>query len=310
MWTSPGPCWSGSLWRQPSLPVGLPVSQASSQSRSASWARPSCSPMSNVSWTDPRYSWHEQRYQGATAAAATLALTLAMSESRRRSGVFAHPRGLGRDRYEFVPRADAPLSPMPRPHGSRSARLSRLRVGRGLSPTADAAAARCLSWRSNRQRPEASDAIALEELADASQVMRQLMDRRCRECDASAGAQRHSVLDNSATAPEHAWSRTRDRPISSRLVSSPIGNVSYTTDANAATIRCCLAPRHSTPHGRHPGHASANAWPMDSAAASAPIPPSRFSPHSQSIRAPLQSAGFRTSPELLHAGGRLELVPL
>jgi len=143
-----------------------------------------------------------------------------------------------------------------------------------------------------------------------------MRDRRCRECDASAGAQRHPVLDNSVTPPEYAWSRTRERPIPSRLVRNPVGNVSCVTDANVATIRCCLAPRHSTPHGRYRGHASADAWPMDSAAASAPIPPSRSSPHSQSIRAPLQSAGFRTSPELsmpvvalssfrceLHSGG-------
>ena len=36
----------------------------------------------------------------------------------------------------------------------------------------DAGAPRCLSCRLNRRRPEASDTIALEELADASQVMR------------------------------------------------------------------------------------------------------------------------------------------
>jgi len=35
----------------------------------------------------------------------------------------------------------------------------------------DAGAARCLSCRLNRRRPEASDTIALEKLADASQVM-------------------------------------------------------------------------------------------------------------------------------------------
>jgi len=231
-----------------------------------------------------------------------------MSESHR-SGVFAHRQGLGRDRYEFVRRADAPLSPILRPHGSRSARLSRLQVGRGLSPADDAAAARCLSWRSNRQRPEASDTIALAELADASQVMRQLLvqltepgspvdpfheregglafdllssrlpmdpgragrvangprnghtppgsrnrrrtkltirDRRCRECDASAGAQRHSVLDNSVMPPEYAWLGTRSRLVSSRLVRNPVGNVSYMADANVALLPCpwsCNAAR-------------------------------------------------------------------
>ena len=39
----------------------------------------------------------------------------------------------------------------------------------------DAGAGRCLSCRLNRQRPEASDTIALEKLADASQVMRRLL---------------------------------------------------------------------------------------------------------------------------------------
>ena len=36
----------------------------------------------------------------------------------------------------------------------------------------DAGAGRCMSCRLNRQRPGASDTIALEKLADASQVMR------------------------------------------------------------------------------------------------------------------------------------------
>ena len=39
----------------------------------------------------------------------------------------------------------------------------------------DAGAGRCLSCRLNRRRPEASDTIALEKLADASQVMRRLL---------------------------------------------------------------------------------------------------------------------------------------
>ncbi len=39
----------------------------------------------------------------------------------------------------------------------------------------DAGAARCMSCRLNRQRPDASDTIALEKLADASQVMRRLL---------------------------------------------------------------------------------------------------------------------------------------
>lgn len=39
----------------------------------------------------------------------------------------------------------------------------------------DAGAARCLSCRLNRRRPEASDTIALEKLADASRVMRRLL---------------------------------------------------------------------------------------------------------------------------------------
>jgi len=39
----------------------------------------------------------------------------------------------------------------------------------------DADAARCLSCRLNRQRPKASDTIALEKLADASRVMRRLL---------------------------------------------------------------------------------------------------------------------------------------
>jgi len=39
----------------------------------------------------------------------------------------------------------------------------------------DAGAGRCLSCRLNRQRPEASDTIALEKLADASRVMRRLL---------------------------------------------------------------------------------------------------------------------------------------
>src|SRR6056297_2000001 len=39
----------------------------------------------------------------------------------------------------------------------------------------DAGAGRCLSCRLNRQRPEASDTIALEKLADASRVIRRLL---------------------------------------------------------------------------------------------------------------------------------------
>jgi hypothetical protein len=39
----------------------------------------------------------------------------------------------------------------------------------------DAGAARCMACRLNRRRPDASDTIALEKLADASQVMRRLL---------------------------------------------------------------------------------------------------------------------------------------
>jgi hypothetical protein len=39
----------------------------------------------------------------------------------------------------------------------------------------DAGAARCLSCRLNRRRPDSSDTIALEKLADASRVMRRLL---------------------------------------------------------------------------------------------------------------------------------------